>query len=247
MSFAFSISSHFISRFYLEHVARSPSFSSSYYHFADKSLNLPDAMAIHADYPGLVAEEVVQGIALKEYHDSEVEALRTTTIYIQATSGENLTIMSTIPRLRFDTCGVAMVVKIDGEIMRRDLFIHKTYTDRGKQGTIAGTRARVDGKTMTQTFRFDEVKTGELLLASRRIMRVLLALSIDETTCESDQHRLAAKRQVTLSFYRATNVRQRTGPVHNRLPSLKAASERSAMSHTIGYHPEFHMHNFSLS
>lgn len=117
-------------------------------------------MAIHPDHPGLAVEVVVDGTTLKEYADDEdVQPQGTATKYIEAVAGTNYSVRVQIPPALFAKYSIVTHLRIDGVKVRGGIHFRSNYANKGSVSLIDCSHAVVDGKAMSQLFRFGTIST----------------------------------------------------------------------------------------
>lgn len=117
-------------------------------------------MAIHPDFPGLVAEVVVDGKPLREYDDDGQAAPKTVTKYVEVVSDANFGVRCTFPK-DFFLCGehqfkvIVDGVEIEGSAPVRLLGsgILIWCMDRASRRTVNG--------SYTQKLRFSQLTLGK--------------------------------------------------------------------------------------
>ncbi|EUC41773.1 hypothetical protein COCMIDRAFT_40103 [Bipolaris oryzae ATCC 44560] len=148
-------------------------------------------MAPSTAYPGLYAEVTVDGCRLTEYDDGEDARSKTKRVYIQSEEGEQFGVQYFIPPSLFMEYGIKAEVSIDGVIMRK--YIHDNYVGRlhGVSRYACASSANIGDLCVGQRFRFATLDTH------------------DETGTVNTavQNQLAATGEISVSFYRITNIR----------------------------------------
>jgi hypothetical protein len=124
-------------------------------------------MAISPDYPGLIAEVVVNGEPLKEYEDSDADAseerqAHAITRYVQVDSDAQFGVCYTIPKDLNGACGVKSELKVDGKYAVH--FCHKPEPIAKHDVTKCFDKvySTIDGGDYTQKLRFSQLHIGQL-------------------------------------------------------------------------------------
>ncbi|XP_014558695.1 hypothetical protein COCVIDRAFT_35978 [Bipolaris victoriae FI3] len=148
-------------------------------------------MAPSIAYPGLYAEVTVDGCRLTEYDDGEDARSKTKTVYIQSEAGEQFGVQYFIPPSLFMEYGIKAEVSIDGVSMRK--YIHDNYVGRlhGVSRYACASSAHIGNLFIGQRFRFATLDTHEET----------------ETINTAVQNQLAVTGDISVSFYRITNIR----------------------------------------
>ncbi|EMD96636.1 hypothetical protein COCC4DRAFT_150281 [Bipolaris maydis ATCC 48331] len=148
-------------------------------------------MAPSIAYPGLYAEVTVDGCRLTEYDDGEDAHSKTKTVYIQSEAGEQFGVQYFIPPSLFMEYGIKAEVSIDGVSMRK--YIHDSYVGRlhGVSRHACASSAHIGNLFIGQRFRFATLDTHDET----------------ETVNTAVQNQLAVTGDISVSFYRITNIR----------------------------------------
>jgi hypothetical protein len=123
---------------------------------------LPRTMAIHPDHPGLVAEVVVNGQALREYDDDGQPQLRTVTKYVEAVSDARFSVRYTIPKGLTGVCGVRSNLMIDGRNARSQTTPHHRIEECKVTEHLKSLITYHGGASYSQDFRFSQLHIGKL-------------------------------------------------------------------------------------
>jgi hypothetical protein len=122
-------------------------------------------MAISPDYPGLIAEVVVNGEPLKEYEDHDADTsderqAHVVTRYVQVDSDAHFGIRYTIPKDLNGTCGVRSDLKVDGK--NAVFFSHRPESIAKHNVTkcLDKVYSTIDGADYTQKLRFSQLHIG---------------------------------------------------------------------------------------
>jgi hypothetical protein len=120
-------------------------------------------MAIHSNQPGLEAEVIVNDEALPEFTDDDSELQpKTTTTYVEATSGEYFGVRYTVPADLFEHYGVQATVSIDGVYLQNHVKFQSWYIGQDlRKSIIRQSSGIVNRKEMGQKFRSSELSTGK--------------------------------------------------------------------------------------
>jgi hypothetical protein len=119
-------------------------------------------MAIYTDYPGLVADVVINGRALEEHRDDESPDSNTTSVYIEAKAGEHFAVRYTLPSTQFTTYSIKASVRLDGTHVRANVYDRNTYKSDTTQ-LFDASAAYVGGRDVGQRFRFTALTTCKRL------------------------------------------------------------------------------------
>lgn len=119
-------------------------------------------MGIVEALPGVTVSIVVNGSALHEYEDPDIEDTTTTiTRYVEAVSNETFEVRILVPSgTQFKGNVLSFHVFADGTLMSRRMVEPKLNKPPGRRKTVKGWR---DDKGMLERFRFNELRTGKLL------------------------------------------------------------------------------------
>lgn len=121
-------------------------------------------MAVLSAFPGLTTEIIVDRLPLTEFSGDEPEASTTkTTSYIEARSGAEFSIKTTLSRPFPLTNGVEVSVSVDGNLGRRLLF-QPNDQSYDSAGSIKGVVFVQDGKRYSQNYQFAELNVGMVSL-----------------------------------------------------------------------------------
>ena len=132
-------------------------------------------MAILDAFPGLQTEITVNRVPLAEYDDDEAENSSTqTTKYIEAVSGSDFVIKTSIQEPLLATRGVEIRVHIDGNRGPRRSVRPEARSYRVPI-EIAGAGFSQDGKYYHQNYQFAELKIGNV---SSDVERVKILTSV---------------------------------------------------------------------
>jgi hypothetical protein len=120
-------------------------------------------MAIYSDHPSLEAEVIVNDEALPEFTDDDSELQpRTTTTYVEATSGDHFGVRYTVPADLFEHYGVQATVSIDGVYLQNHVNFQSRYIGQDlRNSVIRQSSGIVNGKEIGQKFRSSELSMGE--------------------------------------------------------------------------------------
>lgn len=165
-------------------------------------------MAPSTAYPGLYAEVTVDGCRLTEYDDGEDARSKTKRVYIQSEEGEQFGVQYFIPPSLFMEYGIKAEVSIDGVIMRK--YIHDNYVGRlhGVSRYACASSANIGDLCVGQRFRFATLDTRKF--DSSIFSNQSNEIHIDDDTGTVNtavQNQLAATGEISVSFYRITNIR----------------------------------------
>ncbi|KAJ5031481.1 hypothetical protein J3E72DRAFT_370659 [Bipolaris maydis] len=165
-------------------------------------------MAPSIAYPGLYAEVTVDGCRLTEYDDGEDAHSKTKTVYIQSEAGEQFGVQYFIPPSLFMEYGIKAEVSIDGVSMRK--YIHDSYVGRlhGVSRHACASSAHIGNLFIGQRFRFATLDTRKLnsFIFSDRPNKIPID-DETETVNTAVQNQLAVTGDISVSFYRITNIR----------------------------------------
>ena len=125
-------------------------------------------MGIVKALPGVEVSIVVNGSALHEYEDTDIEdAPNTVTRYVEATSNANFEVhpfASSTTRLKGDCLGV--LVFADGKFLSGARLEPRADKPGGIRGTIQG---RVHSRGTLEKFCFNDLQKGKSILSSSRV------------------------------------------------------------------------------
>jgi len=117
-------------------------------------------MAIHADFPDLKAEVIVDGEVLKEYdYDGQSQPL-TTTKYVEVVSEAHFGVRYTLPMGLKGSIGVKASLKIDGTFMRCYSHKNNRMEKRAVTQSIDTAHSSIDGSSYSRKFRFSQLRIG---------------------------------------------------------------------------------------
>ncbi|KAF1921828.1 hypothetical protein BDU57DRAFT_535431 [Ampelomyces quisqualis] len=123
-------------------------------------------MAVHPEHPGLSAELVVNGEALREYNDDEHTSKNDVIAiakYVEVNEDAHFGIRYTIPQGFSNELGVHVNLKIDGNSVRK--HTHNKHQLRHAKRDIVNCldacNSTIDGVRYSQRFRFSRLQIGE--------------------------------------------------------------------------------------
>jgi hypothetical protein len=124
-------------------------------------------MTIFPDYPGLVAEVIVNGKPLKEFEDHEVDMneerqAHMITRYVQVDSDAHFGIRYTIPKGLSGNGGVRSNLKVDGESVAHFSHRPETIAKRKVKKCLDTVYSTISGADYTQKLRFSQLHIGKL-------------------------------------------------------------------------------------
>lgn len=118
-------------------------------------------MAISDDVPGLEICIVGDGRTLVEYEDKDItEEERTTTRFVQATSGQHFAILFNVAKgTNFKGDSLCCEIKIDGTVVKRHLLNKAYFRDKDYSSSLKGCEAPGE---MIRKFSFASLETGNV-------------------------------------------------------------------------------------
>jgi hypothetical protein len=206
-------------------------------------------MAIHPDYPGLVADVVVNGRALDEHRDDESPDPNTTSVYIEAKAGEYFAVRYTLPSTQFTTYSIKASVRLDGTHVRANVYDRNIYS-AGITQLFGTSSAYVGGRNMGQRFRFTALTTCKSFPTILRLR--LIDIGIDETTGAVDhslKKQLASAGSISVSLYMVKNIRAKQ-MVPDNIPQLQGPSkvpEKALKGSSVSHKTTYGLHHTSLA
>jgi len=127
-------------------------------------------MAIHPGFPGLKAEVVVDGQALREYDDDQEPQAINVVKYVEVSSDAHFGVRYTLPKGLTGEWGLKAILRIDGTGVGGWNHSRKLIDRKNVTNVLYSTTDIIDGSIYSQKFCFTQLSIGKLLTPQVRLL-----------------------------------------------------------------------------